>query len=357
MSTNIKNILSGRAARNIYFWVIVAAFIYVLNPDGNEYPRSVYNNYKSVTTVLLIIMAYINNLVLMPRLMAKKKHWQYYLAAFGLCLITALAFIIVMKDMMVKYPLISVHEVSLITFPINDEWTAKAIAEDTLGMAFGLGLWLVIFSMAWFMVDHTKQQRLAQEATNRQLETELSLLRNQVNPHFFFNTLNNIYGLTLQHSDKAPESILKLSSIMRYLLYETNTRKAPFDKEREAMQAYIDMELLRLPQNEDFRFHIEADDNYEIPPLLWLPVLENVFKHGTRVIADNYFINYSFTITKAVIKIIAENNYKENGSDKPGGLGLTNLRKRLQLLYPDKHSIDIDKTPGKYRIEVTVTLY
>lgn len=356
MSANIKEILAGRVVRNIYFWVATILFLYLLNIGANDYDRSVYNKYKAITTALLITMSYVNNLVLIPRFLARRKSLLYFLSAILLTLLTASAYVVVIKDMLQTYPKIKTYDISLITSPVSADWSLQAILQDVPTYAFGLGLWVAIFTMAWYVMDHTRQQKLAQAAANKQMETELSLLRNQVSPHFFFNTLNNIYGLTLQHSDKAPESILKLSSIMRYLLYETNTKKISFEKEQEAMQAYIDMELLRLPHNEQFQFHIEADGNYSITPLLWLPVLENAFKHGTRVIIDNYFINYSFTIANGVMTIIAENNYKEQTGNKTGGIGLANLRKRLDLLYPGKHTIDIDKTSEKYRIEITVIL-
>lgn len=356
MSSNVKDILIGRGARNIYFWLIAIYFVYTLNDNADDYDRSVYNYYKALTTLVLISMTYVNNLLLVPKLLAKKKRVVYFLCALLLLVVTGTVYVVVIKNMLITYPDIEVHEISLVSSPVGASWTLNAFMQEMPSYAFGLGLWLISFTMAWFMMDHSRQQKLAQVAMNKQLETELTVLRNQVSPHFFFNTLNNIYGLTLQQSEKAPESILKLSSVMRYLLYETNTKEVSFEKEKEAMQSYIDMELLRLPDNKDFLFKIEADRNYSVPPLLWLPILENVFKHGTRMIADNYFINYSFTIQDSVVQIEAENNYKEDNNANAGGLGLSNLRKRLSLLYPGSHNIDVNRGDGKYSIKVTVKL-
>lgn len=355
MSIGIKNILTSRLAKNIYFWAFAITFIYVLNINADDYDRSVYNTYKAITTSLLILMTYANNLVLIPQLLAKKRKLIYATGVIMLLLFSASVFVVVVKNMLASYPKIEVHEISIITSPVSQNWSFAAFLQEVPTYAFGLGLWVLSFTMAWYMIDHTKQEKLASEAVKKQLETELSLLRNQVSPHFFFNTLNNIYGLSIQKSDKAPQAILQLSSVMRYLLYETDIKKVSFEKEKEVMQSYIDMELLRLPEDYDFRFEMSADKEYSIPPLLWLPVLENVFKHGTRFIADNYYIYYSFTIVNNQINIVAENNYKET-PDKNGGLGITNLQKRLNILFPEKHEINIQRKDKRYSIEVKINL-
>ncbi len=126
------------------------------------------------------------------------------------------------------------------------------------------------------------------------------------------------------------------------------------------MNAYIDLELLRLSDVDQLHFTIVSDNNYHIPPLLWLPVLENVFKHATRVITDNYFIEYRFEILDHVLTIYSKNNYKSNGSgqtkEKNGGIGLENLKKRLSLLYPDKHAIETSNDDSFYTTELKIYL-
>ncbi len=273
-----------------------------------------------------------------------------------LTLATSLAFVVLLKDMMHRYPGIEIYEVSLITSPVGSDWSFPSILEELPVYAIGLGSWVLIFTMAWYMQDHTKQEKKAKEATHKQMQAELDLLRNQLNPHFLFNTLNNIYGLSLQKSDKAPESILKLSSIMRYMLYDTDVPLVSFEKEKEVMQAYIDMELLRLQDTGNLRFVIEADKDYMMPPLLWLPVLENIFKHGIRFAEGEYRVNYAFTINNNKLHISAENNKSSVDAKRSGGMGLTNLRKRLEILYPGKHAIEIYRDAGKYKIELMVNL-
>lgn len=356
ITKHIYTALSGRLARNIYFWICIGLFIYLLNMQAHAYNRSVYNIFKLITTLLLILLSYINNLILVPRLLARKKRLWYFLSAAILVLLVSTAYVLLFKLMHLHYPGINIYEVSFITSPVTNDNTLSGFLDDIPSFAVGIGGWTFIFTMAWYMQAYAQQEKRAKEAAHRQMQTELSLLRNQVNPHFLFNTLNNIYGLSLQKSDDAPESILKLSSIMRYMLYDADTALMPFEKEKEVMQAYIDMELLRLQKDNNFTFNIEADRNYNIPPLLWLPVLENIFKHGTRVISDYYFIHYSFTITHNNMHIVAENNYKETATNTIGGLGLSNLQKRLEILYPDNHSVTTSKDNNTFRIEVSVNL-
>jgi len=352
---NIAKISRGRLARNIYFWLFVALFMYVLNDNADQYPKTVYLGYKAVTTCLLIIITYTNNLLLVPFLLVRKKYILYILSAIILMILISFGYVALFKNMLSIHPGIKIYEVSIITSPVGPEWDMVTIADEIQTFMFAMFMWLIIFTLAWYANDYGRQEKLAKAAAAKQTEAELGMLRNQLNPHFLFNTLNNIYGLTLKKSDAAPETVLKLSSIMRYILYEADAPLMPFEKEKEIMQAYIDMELLRLPPGEDYTFNIEADRNYNIPPLLWLPVLENVFKHGTRVIADNYFINYSFAISKGIMHITAENNCKGT-TPTAGGLGLSNLRKRLEILYPGRHEIQVQQNETTYRIEVTVTL-
>lgn len=358
MSTLIRKISKGantRLARNIYFWVIVLLFIYDINSATYIYPKSVYLSFKLICFVLLFILTYTNNLILVPRLLAAKKHIAYLVSALLLLIVTSAVYVLILKQMQATYPEIHVYDVSILTSPISSDISFAGILDDMTTFSFGLGIWLLVFIMAWYMQDYSKQEKLAREAILNQTQAELNMLRNQVNPHFLFNTLNNIYGLSMQKSDKAPESILKLSSIMRYMLYDADVPLMLFNKEKEIMQAYIDMELLRLQEGGDFKFEITADKNYLIPPLLWLPILENIFKHGTSVIVDNYFIDYCFVITNNVMHIVATNNCKET-TTQSGGIGLANLKKRLDILYPDRYDLKVEKNSTQYHTELTVTL-
>ena len=208
------------------------------------------------------------------------------------------------------------------------------------------------------MHDHARQRQAALLAQQRQLQTELDFLKAQINPHFLFNTLNNLYALALKKSAQSPDAILKLSAILRYLLYDSNTSTVSFDKEKEIMEAYIDIELLRLDSSELVAISIEADQPYQIPPLLWLPILENVFKHGTRTMAEGNAVSFRFEILQNTLTIYAQNKEKlvSNVQPEQGGIGLSNLGKRLELLYPGKHTLAISRENNDYISQLTIAL-
>jgi len=208
------------------------------------------------------------------------------------------------------------------------------------------------------MHDHARQRKAMLLVQQKQTETELNFLRAQINPHFLFNTLNNLYALALRKSDKSPDAILKLSSILRYLLYDANTANASFEKEKEIMEAYIDIESLRLDNSTRLHIHISADEPYQVPPLLWLPVLENVFKHGTRIISEDNPVEFRFEIINNKLIIYSKNKEKMlvKTDEEHGGIGLTNLQKRLALLYPGRHHLSVSQEDNYYISEVKIDL-
>jgi LytS/YehU family sensor histidine kinase len=146
------------------------------------------------------------------------------------------------------------------------------------------------------------------------------------------------------------------------MLYESNSNETSFEKENEIMQAYIDLELLRITKKNGLQFHIESDKDYNIPPLLWVPVLENIFKHGTRFISKEYNIEYRFIIHQGSLSIYSKNTFKQANaeneieSEKKGGIGLDNLKKRLALLFPGKHVLYSGKEDDYFITNVLIQL-
>jgi two-component system, LytTR family, sensor kinase len=351
------SVLTGRIVRNVLFWVAMIYIVWNNDRSNRIFPASVYITGIAITTSLLMLYTYINNLWLMPAYMRAKKYWAYTWRAALLTLFIATAFVLAVKALIIRYPQLSIHHISIFSTIVDTSRVLEQILYEINAAYWGLIVWLFLMSTAWYMNDYARQRQLLEATQRKQMETELHFLKNQVNPHFLFNTLNNLYGLSLKKADNTPEAILRLSSILRYMLYEINSEHVPFDKEKEVMRAYIDLELLRLPQGQDFKFTIEADKEYLVPPLLWLPVLENIFKHATRVITDSYFIDFAVVVQDDVLSIRSRNNYKEGShGNGHGGIGIANLRKRLQLLYPDKHSIHTAPEGDAYVVDISVEL-
>ncbi|HLO71576.1 MAG TPA: histidine kinase [Flavipsychrobacter sp.] len=357
LSAKIFSVINNRLVRNILFWVAMVYIVWNNDTQNKVYSSDVYMMGIAITTFILIAYTYTNNLWLMPLYMRPKKYKAYTWRAALLTLVTAAVFIFALKVLLMRYPLLRIHHISVFSTVVDTSRTAEQILYEINTCFWGLTVWLFLISTAWYMNDYSRQQKVLEAAQRKQVETELHFLKSQVNPHFLFNTLNNLYGLSLKKADTTPDAILRLSSILRYMLYESDAEQVSFEKEKEIMQAYINLELLRLPAGNDFRFVIESDREYMVPPLLWLPVLENVFKHATRVITDKYFIAYSAIIKDGVLTIHTRNNYKPNSNGTAeGGIGLSNLRKRLELLYPARHSIAAMPDGDAFVVELKVNL-
>lgn len=355
--------LGSRLARNIYLWAIMLYFVLDLNSNNEAYyhhgitTSSWYAPVMIVSTLLQMTLLYVNNLVLVPKLLARKKYLPYFLLAFLLLATVSVTYTIGLKVAKAHVNVDHLQQIGFVSSPVTTDWSAKSLRAETETYLFGNAMWIFIFTMAWFMNDYARQRKLAEDARREQIDTQLTLLKNQLNPHFLFNTLNNLYALTLKKADEAPDAILKLSAIMRYMLYESDTPFVPLEKEKEIMQAYIDLELLRLRNRENLAFHIHADGAGSIPPLLWLPVLENVFKHGTRIISEDNFVEYYFTIEGERLHILSRNSTKETpGPASANGIGLQNLQKRLALLFPSKHTLQSYRDHHQYITDINIDL-
>ncbi len=333
-------------ALNLYFWMLILLLQFGLNFYGRRaeyfYPQGWYLLFRITTTLLIASVLYINNLFLIPRYFILKKYRQYFFLLLPLTYLAGLAMSVFFEMLTVHFPKVEMEDVSVINALRIFYPTRWILLLQAISWFFSLITFTAVFSIAWYMQDYGRQKRKSEEAQKKQVEAELKFLKSQINPHFLFNTLNNLYSLTVMKSDLAPEVVAKLSSILRYLLYESNTQEVTFSKEKEVMEAYIDLELLRLTSKENLHFKISADAPYNLPPLLWIAVLENVFKHGTGFISNDYFIDYRFEITSNVLSINSRNSFKADTSnklEKNEGIGLSNLKKRLDILFPGKYTL------------------
>ena len=197
------------------------------------------------------------------------------------------------------------------------------------------------------------------EMENQKLTAELSLLQSQINPHFFFNTLNSIYSLAIQKSTKTPEAIVKLSELMRYIIYESDKNLVPLKKELEYIRNYVELQRLRLMANVKVSYHIEGIySDIMIEPLLFLPFIENAFKHGIDYTKDCE-IKIKFVITSDRLVFTVENPLVQQSKKQlaeSSGIGLANTKKRLQLLYGDKYELKVNQTDESFTIELALKI-
>ena len=193
------------------------------------------------------------------------------------------------------------------------------------------------------------------------MQSELRFLKSQINPHFLFNTLNNLYALTLKKSDKAPEIVIKLSEMMRYMLYECNEKRVPLVKEVNYLRNYLDLEQLRQSDKISINFTVEGDiGNQEIAPLLFIPFLENSFKHGLNTQIREGFVDIRMKVADQDVEFYIENSKGEmviQPTGRPsGGIGLENVRRRLNILYPDRYNLRVSDNPNTYSVYLTIEL-
>jgi len=202
-----------------------------------------------------------------------------------------------------------------------------------------------ILFILWFYEQWKWLKNLKAEKS----QAELALLRTQINPHFFFNTLNNLYALTVKNSKQAPEVILKLSDMMRYTIYEGEKESVTIKNEIEYLKNYIELHKIRYKKTVTFQFNNTVDETLTIAPLLFIILLENAFKHGVESLTEDAYIYIDISNDDDYIYFVIENNFdtKEIGETK--GIGLTNLKLRLSLIYPQNHELVIQQQENIYK--------
>ncbi len=203
-----------------------------------------------------------------------------------------------------------------------------------------------------FMIHAFDTQKLRDELIRQRQAGELALLKSQVNPHFLFNTLNNIYSLVYQKSEEAPEAVMKFSSIMRYVLYDATAEKVPLEKEIEYLKSYVELQKLRIRQQGFVVLNIQGETaGVTIPPVLLIPVVENAFKHGSKNHHPGIFIYLNSGNQQ--IRFEVTNYVKKNEPLKESqfsGAGLNNIRRRLDLTHPGKYNLQVTEDDEQFKV-------
>lgn len=205
---------------------------------------------------------------------------------------------------------------------------------------------------------NAEKKRLVLEKEN--LETELKYLKSQINPHFLFNTINSIFVLIHKNPDLASESLASFSEMLRYQLYECNDPKIPLSKELHFLENFIELETLRLYENQTelvFEINHASTQNSTIAPFILLPFVENAFKHVSKGKGHSNFIRMQLAVSdRKTLEMCIENSKNNESVTEASGIGLKNVQRRLKLIYPDKHHLDIDRSSEKFKIELSINL-
>jgi sensor histidine kinase YesM len=327
-------------------WMAFFGILVILQLQAGEYSLGLVLANELITVLVFAVVVYTNLLFLFPAYLKPGRVWVYLASLVGLSvLFTPL-------ELVIKYFLFSYREAIQVDLLANME-------------LYFLGNFLIggVSTIGKIMTDWITENRKKQEAQNESMQSELKFLKSQINPHFLFNTLNSLYALTLKKSDKAPDIVIKLSEMMRYMLYECNEPEVPLRKEINYLRNYLDLERLRQKEGIDISLKVEGNVvNQQIAPLLLIPFLENSFKHGINAAIKGGFVHATLRVAPHAIRFDLENTKgnvlpRSPDANRPsGGIGLVNVRRRLELLYPDRHELEIQETPGTYAIRLDLEL-
>lgn len=288
---------------------------------------------------------------LMPRYLVKGKYFAFTFSVTVLLFSCVAMFYFDFKyanppvrDLFGRPPKIWTHKELL-----NCAWDMVLFNCPVVGGA-ALGIKLV---KRWWL-----KQKESQQLTNAKASAELQLLKAQVHPHFLFNTLNNIYSLTLNASPKAPAMVKKLSGLLHYIIYECNQSTVLLEKELKMIQDYMGLEKVRYGNEMDMQVDIRGDyTGKQIAPLLLIPFIENSFKHGTSKMLSQPSVNLNIIVENDLFYFLLTNSKPEEYvSPKNGGIGLSNVRKRLQLLYPCRHKLTMTEEPENFTVLLEIDL-
>ena len=208
----------------------------------------------------------------------------------------------------------------------------------------------LVLIIGWFF----QQWKWFKTIESKKSKAELALLKSQINPHFFFNTLNNLYGLTVEKSDDAPNVVLKLSDMMRHTIYMGKEDLVPLKDEVAYLENYIELHKIRYQKKVDIQFNFNNISECKVAPLLYIIALENAFKHGIEKLTENAYIHINISTEAESILFEIENNFEKPETAQKPGIGLNNLKQRLKLLYPKKHQITIDKSDTVYKLDIKI---
>jgi sensor histidine kinase YesM len=324
---------------HILAWLLLFSLPALFHRE-NDQPRI---NWKGMFTLRALIfdacfvsIFYLNALLLIPRLLNRKRIGAYIFSVAGL-------FILV-----------------LLTLPfIPSEHGQKGFHRESFFLIFPY-LFIWAMSTAYrFVSDQVKTEQLLKERENENLKTELSFLRSQVSPHFLFNVLNNMVAMARLRSDLLEPSLIRLSGLMRYMLYESDEAKVPLSREVEYVNSFIELQKIRHAKSLTIKAQLDTGDNQLIEPMLLIPFIENAFKHGTGIIEDPV-IEIGLKISDGLLDFRVRNKYNaatDEIKDRTSGIGLTNVIRRLNLLYEHKHILSINRENGWFSVSLQIKLH
>lgn len=322
---------------HILIWALVFAGWYFFR--AKDFPtRQLALQVTTIKVFVLALLIYITNYLLIPTLLYNKRYWQFFSIypafVFGMGLLK-------LKIIMtLVYPGLELFADFKTRFYDN---------------IIPLFLLVTTGAAGRLIKDYLKTQRRLAEIAQEKADTELKFLKSQINPHFLFNSLNSIYFLIDKQNTDARQTLLQFSDLLRYQLYDCNADTIAIEKELSYLQDYIRLQRLRKDTNYDVCVNIRNDiKGFNIVPLLLIPFIENAFKHISHHNTEKNFVHVEMARSNGSFLFSVENSKENllNSTLLPGGIGLTNVKRRLELLYPERHQLCIADTASTFRVEL-----
>lgn len=347
-SKNTSSLFQVPVVQHLLFWLgIFAYFIITIEVQYfNSYGQAI--EARSILVLMQVFTAYACLYFLIPRYLIPKKHIAFALGLLLLLVISYTLFVFIMEfcynpkyftsdDPTAQFDSLQGLRDHIFNLQI---FAGKSVKFITPG---------ILLVVAKFYKD---QQSFLQLKEQKQAH-ELSTLKHQLNPHFLFNTLNNLYALSLNKSDEAPEVIAKLSEMLDYMLYGCNDKYVSLQKEIELIENYLALEKVRYSERVEIKFDKKVTMDAHIAPLILLTFIENAFKHGVSQELKKAYIHIDIRLEEKQIFVTIQNSIAKNkASQDKETIGLTNVKKQLELLYPDSYSLDIEEEIDRFTVRL-----
>jgi sensor histidine kinase YesM len=340
----LSALLRNALLQHLAFWVL-GYYILLHLFAGSDTLQTIDYIYTGIFLGTLFIPVAINLFLLIPRLLNTGRY-----SAYGIMILSGLFvfsfFNQLLFDRLIDFILPGYYFISYYSYGDLLKFFATFLILTTL----------LKLSKEWFELSKTREKITLLE--KEKLDAELKALMNQVNPHFLFNSLNVLYSLAMKKKAETPDAIIRLSDILRYVIYESNKETVTLNSEIELLNNYLQLQQYRIDAGAKIEFKTDiTDGNTRIAPMLLLPLLENSFKHGIMGDTGETFIRLKLTQQLHRINFTIENNKgisSEMPEKKSGGVGLENIRNRLKLIYPDNYTFDVKDNDLTFKVELTI---
>lgn len=333
------HLVKNRVFQHILFWCL--SFLILMNIlKVSADIKRIDLIYTAIFHVPIFLIVYLNLKMLFPLFLEKGKYFLYGIFVLASVVLGA-SFYMILFNSWIDYIFTGYYFIAYYSF-------------------YDISLYFLIYIFITSLFRLARGYFRLHEIEKEKTLAELKALKSQINPHFLFNSLNNIYSLARKNSTQTPDKIIQLSDLMRHIIYDSDVDYILLEKEIEMIRNYIELQNLRTSNKDSIQLEVLGEiKNRKIAPLLFLPFVENSFKHGLKGAAENIFVNIKIEVSGNILNFEIENGIGEpidSGDSKYKGIGIINVKKRLELIYPNLHSLKISDKQNIYKVLLQVQL-